>query len=102
MKILKKIIDFIKNVFSNQKKLTKGKTENNENINKKNDFIELLQKDQKEYTDKNKILEEINKNPEIINKLSYTRLVQLNSIYEEKIKELNIKLTEKPNNDIIV
>ena len=38
--------------------------------------------------DKNEILDEIERNPELIDKLSYERLVKLNQLYDEKITEL--------------
>ena len=34
------------------------------------------------------ILDEIERNPELIDKLSYERLVKLNQLYDEKITEL--------------
>ena len=37
---------------------------------------------------KNEILDEIERNPELIDKLSYERLVKLNQLYDEKITEL--------------
>ena len=36
----------------------------------------------------NEILDEIERNPELIDKLSYERLVKLNQLYDEKITEL--------------
>ena len=56
--------------------------------------MDTLQKDSKKYFNKKSILNEINKNPDLINTLSYSRLVQLNEIYEEKINELEKRISQ--------
>ena len=50
--------------------------------------IDSLQKDTQNHLYKNEILDEIERNPELIDKLSYERLVKLNQLYDEKITEL--------------
>jgi len=87
-------MNFIKKIFSSKKMLSL------EDINKKEDvnmdltdnFFETLKKDTKHYFDKNNILDDINKNPNLIYSLSYTRLVQLNKLYEERISQLEMQL----------
>ena len=89
------IIEFIKNLihsnFNKTKKLSSG-IEINTKKNINNNFINNLQKGIKDDYNKNEILNKINKNPIIIDSLSYERLVQLNKLYEEKIKEYEKKL----------
>lgn len=51
--------------------------------------IETLKKESKEKQAKEDIVSKIEKNPELIGNLSLERLQQLNSIYDEKIKENN-------------
>ena len=91
MKTLDKIKSFFRRFFSNQKKLPEAKCEMKD-IKDEEDFMETLQKDAKNYANKNKILEEINNNPNLIYSLSYPRLLQLNQLYEEKISELEKKI----------
>ena len=43
-------------------------------------------------------LQEVEKNPSLIDNLSYKRLKQLNQIYEERINELELKLKMLKNN----
>ena len=74
--------------------LPSGEVEQDLLSNKENTFIDLLQKENKDYINKQKILDMIDKNPDLINTLSYERLLQLNRIYEEKINELKIKINE--------
>ena len=64
-------------------------------LNKKeNTFMDSIKKDSKEYLNKKSILDEINKNPDLIDTLSYSRFVQLNSLYEERISELKTKISQ--------
>jgi len=82
MKIIDKIIDFVKSIFIHPELLVEGQ-ETKVSEQKINNFMESLQKDTK-----NEILDEIERNPELIDKLSYERLVKLNQLYDEKITEL--------------
>ena len=82
-----KIINSMKN---KQKRLNSGN--NNNDIKEIDNFMNLLQKDTKEHFNKKEILELVDKNPNLIDSLSYERLVQLNKLYEEKITELEKKL----------
>ena len=75
MKIIDKIIDFVKSIFIHPELLVEGQ-ETKVSEQKINNFMESLQKD------------EIERNPELIDKLSYERLVKLNQLYDEKITEL--------------
>lgn len=94
MNIFERILNYFKRIFSRQKMLPSGEVEQDLLSNKENTFIDLLQKENKDYINKQKILDMIDKNPDLINTLSYERLLQLNSIYEEKINELKIKINE--------
>lgn len=94
MNIFERILNYFKRIFSRQKMLPSGEVEQDVFSNKENTFIDLLQKENKDYINKQKILDMIDKNPDLINTLSYERLLQLNSIYEEKINELKIKINE--------
>ena len=87
MKIIDKIIDFVKSIFIHPEPLVEGqKTKVSEQ--KINNFMESLQKDTQNHLYKNEILDEIERNPELIDKLSYERLVKLIQLYDEKITEL--------------
>ena len=95
MKVIENIINYFKSKFSKQKKLTSG--EFNKEIkddNNENSYMDLLRKESKQYFNKISILDEINKNPELIDTLPYTRLVQLNEIYSERINELERKISQ--------
>ena len=75
MKIIDKIIDFVKSIFIHPELLVEGQ--------------ETKVSEQKiNHLYKNEILDEIERNPELIDKLSYERLVKLNQLYDEKITEL--------------
>lgn len=87
MKIIDKIIDFVKSIFIHPELLVEGQ-ETKVSEQKINNFMESLQKDTQNYLYKNEILDEIERNPELIDKLSYERLVKLNQLYDEKITEL--------------
>ena len=90
MNILEKLKLIIRNFFSQEKRLKISTRENETkaDIVKNNRFNELLKEDTKNHFNKNEIIDELEKNPNLIYKLSYTRLVQLNQLYDEKIKEL--------------
>lgn len=94
MRVIGNIIEFFKKFFIRPKQLKSGEFDENVNNNQEESFMNSLKKDNKEYLNKKSILDEIDKNPELIDKLSYSRLVQLNSLYEEKINELKIKISE--------
>lgn len=83
MKIIDKIIDFVKSIFIHPELLVEGQ-ETKVSEQKINNFMESLQKDTQNHLYKN----EIERNPELIDKLSYERLVKLNQLYDEKITEL--------------
>ena len=94
MRIFENIVNYLKKIFSKQKQLNSGE-EKQKIPNKKGlSFMDTLQKDSKKYFNKKSILNEINKNPDLINTLSYSRLVQLNEIYEEKINELEKRISQ--------
>ena len=92
--MFKNIISYLKRIFIKQKKLNSGNFETEILIKSDNNFIDSLKNDNKKYFNKKSILEEINKNPNLIDTLSYSRLVQLNSLYEEKINELKTKINQ--------
>ena len=94
MNILEKLKLIIRNFFSQEKRLKISTRENETkaDIVKNNRFNELLKEDTKNHFNKNEIIDELEKNPNLIYKLSYTRLVQLNQLYYEKIKELEKRL----------
>lgn len=94
MNILEKLKLIIRNFFSQEKRLKISTRENETkaDIVKNNRFNELLKEDTKNHFNKNEIIDELEKNPNLIYKLSYTRLVQLNQLYDEKIKELEKRL----------
>ena len=94
MKIFENIINYIKKIFSGKKRLNSGKIKQDVSNNKENSFMDILQKDSREYINKKNILDEINKNPDLIDTLPYSRLVQLNRMYEERIKELEIRINQ--------
>lgn len=94
MKIFEDIFNYFKRIFKKQKKLNSGFYEKDTLIKKENSFMTLLKKDSKDYINKKNILDEINKHPDLIDTLSYSRLVQLNSLYEERINELKIKISQ--------
>lgn len=94
MKLFQNIINFFKRVFVKQKKLNSGVLEKSTLNKKENTFMDSIKKDSKEYFNKKNILEEINRNPQLIDTLPYSRLVQLNSLYEERISELKAKISQ--------
>lgn len=94
MKIFENIINYFKRIFVKQKKLNSGILEEDTLNKKENTFMDSIKKDSKEYLNKKSILDEINKNPDLIDTLSYSRLVQLNSLYEERISELKTKISQ--------
>ena len=94
MKIFENIINYFKRIFVKQKKLNSGILEKDTLNKKENTFMDSIKKDSKEYLNKKSILDEINKNPDLIDTLSYSRLVQLNSLYEERIIELKTKISQ--------
>lgn len=94
MKIFKNIISYFRMIFVKQKKLDSGNFEIETENKRENTFIDSIKKDKKEYFNKKSILDEINKNPNLIDTLSYSRLVQLNSLYEERINEVKTKINQ--------
>lgn len=94
MKIFENIINYFKRIFVKQKKLNSGILEKDTLNKKENTFMDSIKNDSKEYLNKKSILDEINKNPDLIDTLSYSRLVQLNSLYEERISELKTKISQ--------
>ena len=91
MNIFNKLKNFIGSIIKPQKRLTEG-TKLDSSIVKINNFIDSLQKDTKNHLYKEEIIDEITKNPSIIDSLSYKRLVQLNQLCSEKINELELKI----------
>ena len=91
MNIFYKLKKFIMSIFKPQKQLTEGEKQENV-IVKVDNYIDSIQNSTKNDLYKKEILEEIDKNPSLIDTLSYKRLKQLNQIYEEKINELELKL----------
>ena len=93
MRIFENIVNYLKKIFSKQKQLNSGEEKQKIPNKEELSFMDTLQKDSKKYFNKKSILNEINKNPDLINTLSYSRLVQLNEIYEEKINELEKRIS---------
>lgn len=93
MIILDRFINFLKSFFTRPKTLSEGQNIKS-NKQKIDNFIDSLQKDTQNHLYKKEILDEIDKNPNLIDSLSYTRLVQLNQLYEERIKKLEAKLKQ--------
>ena len=87
MSIFYKLKNFILSIFNSTKRLNEG-IENESNIKRIDNFADSLQKDVQKKIQKKDILNEIDNNPDLIDTLPYTRLVQLNRLYEERIKEL--------------
>lgn len=87
MSIFYKLKNFILSIFNSPKELSEG-LEDKSNIKKLDSFADSLQKDVQKKIQKKDILSEIDKNPDLIDSLPYTRLVQLNKLYEERINEL--------------
>lgn len=87
MSIFYKLKNFILSIFNSPKKLCEG-LEDKSNIKKIDSFADSLQKDVQKKIQKKDILNEIDNNPDLIDTLPYTRLVQLNKLYEERINEL--------------
>ena len=87
---LKDILNYIKGIFMKPKMLDTAKKQEN-NI-PKNNTINSIKKGGKDFINKRKIL--IDKNPELIDILPYARLVELNKIYEERIKELKTEINQ--------
>lgn len=94
MRIFENIVNYLKKIFSKQKQLNSGEEKQKIPNKEELSFMDTLQKDSKKYFNKKSILNEINKNPDLINTLSYSRLVQLNEIYEEKINELEKRISQ--------
>lgn len=94
MKIFENMISYFEKFFSKTKKLDCGTSKQEMLHEKENVFLNTLQKDNKDYFNKKTILEQIDQNPELIYSLSYSRLVQLNGIYEERISELERKISQ--------
>lgn len=94
MKILENIMNYLKKIFSKQKKLNSGEIKQDVLTKQENTFVALFQKDSKDYINKKSILDEINKNPNLIYSLPYSRLVQLNRLYEERINELERRIEQ--------
>ena len=94
MNIIEKLKLIIHNFFGREKRLKIGARENETKTNniKNNRFNELLKENVKNQFNKNEIIDEIEKNPNLIYKLNYSRLVQLNQLYDEKIKKLEKRL----------
>ena len=97
MNMFYKLKKFIMSIFKPQKKLTEGEKQENTTV-KVNNYIDSLQNSTKNDLQKNEILKEVDKNPNLIDILSYKRLKQLNQIYEERINELELKLKMLKNN----
>lgn len=95
MKIINILRNFIYRLFNKTKSLPEGQFEtvSPTPTNSYNSFIDSLQAPIKNYSLQTQILNEIDKNPNLIYKLSYQRLVQLNQIYETRIKELEKRLS---------
>ena len=91
MNIFNKLKKFIISFLDPKKRLDEGK-KSEIKIEKIDNFIDSLQKNTQNHFYKNEILKEIDKNPNLIDTLSYSRLVQLNQLYSEKIAELENKL----------
>ena len=91
MNIFYKLKGFIMSILNHQKKLTEGEKQENTTV-KVDNYIDSLQNSTKNDLQKKEILKEVNKNPNLIDTLSYKRLKQLNQIYEERINELELKL----------
>ena len=94
MKIFENIINYFKRIFVKQKKLNSGILEKVTLNKKENTFMDSIKKDSKGHFNKKSILDEINKNPDLIDTLSYSRLVQLNCLYEESINELKTRISQ--------
>ena len=97
MNIFYKLKKFIMSILKPQKQLTEGEKQENTAVKVDND-IDSLQNSTKNNLQKKEILKEVDKNPSLIDNLSYKRLKQLNQIYEERINELELKLKMLKNN----
>ena len=97
MNIFYKLKKFIMSILKPQKQLTEGKKQENTTV-KVDNYIDSLHNNTKNDLQKKEILKEVEKNPSLIDNLSYKRLKQLNQIYEERINELELKLKMLKNN----
>ena len=97
MNIFYKLKKVVMSIFKPQKQLTEGEKQENNEV-RVNNYIDSLQNSNKNDLQKKEILKEIDKNPHLIDTLSYKRLKQLNQIYEERINELELKLKMLKNN----
>ena len=97
MNIFYKLKKFIMSILKPQKKLTEGEKHEDTAV-KVDNYIDSLQNSTKNDLQKKEILKEVDKNPNLIDILSYKRLKQLNQIYEERINELELKLKMLKNN----
>ena len=97
MNIFYKLKKFIMSILKPQKQLAEGEKHEDTAV-KVDNYIDSLQKNTQNNLYKKEILEEIDKNPHLIDTLSYKRLKQLNQIYEERINELELMLKMLKNN----
>ena len=98
MNIINKLKYFLKRIFSSQKMIDSPCYEKSfVKNNSKEEFLDSIQKDIKTNLNKKQILNDIDKNPDLINHLSYTRLVQLNQLYVDRISEINIEIQTLKN-----
>ncbi len=65
MNIFENIVNYFKRIFSKQKMLPSGEIEQDVFPRKENTFINSLQKESKDYINKQSILDAIDKNPEL-------------------------------------
>lgn len=91
MNIFYKLKKFIMSILKPQEQLAEGEKHEDTAVKVVN-YIDSLQNSTKNDLQKKEILEKIDKNPNLIDSLSYNRLKQLNQIYEERINELELKL----------
>ena len=99
MNLFYKLKKFIMSILKPQKQLTEGKKHEDTAV-KVDNYIDSLQNNTKNDLQKKEILKEVDKNPNLIDTLSYKRLKQLNQIYEERINELELKLKMLKNNQL--
>ena len=95
MKIINKILYFIKDFFNKNKRLEEGTSDHilqSKKISQNLTFQDKLKTDTNKYSNISSIIDDIDKSPDLIYTLSYSRLVQLNHLYEERIKELELEL----------
>ena len=88
------IKNFFYNLFNRKRKIPVSNIENSPPSEEKNLFTDRLKDDIRKRMVKQKLIEEIEDNPNVLNSLSLERLEQIENMYDEIIKENKCILKE--------